>query len=136
MEQLEEWIKRHEGFRTHPYLDAKEKLTIGYGRNLQENGISKEEAECMFSNDIERCKSELKLNGLYTGHNDYVKEALVNMCFHMGITRLLGFKRMIEALRKKDYQEAAREALDSKWGIRFNKRAREVYERMLMSRFK
>ncbi len=38
-------IKRHEGLSLKPYMDSRGFLTIGYGRNLDANGISKSEAE-------------------------------------------------------------------------------------------
>ena len=43
-ELLMSMLKRHEGFRAFPYLDTVGKLTIGYGRNLSDVGISIEEA--------------------------------------------------------------------------------------------
>lgn len=35
---------RHEGLRLKPYKDSVGKLTIGVGRNLDDKGITKEEA--------------------------------------------------------------------------------------------
>ena len=40
-----EQIKKHEGYKQYPYYCTGGKLTIGYGRNLDENGINEEEAE-------------------------------------------------------------------------------------------
>ena len=37
-------LKEHEGRRLKPYTDTVGKLTIGYGRNLTDVGISDEEA--------------------------------------------------------------------------------------------
>ena len=51
---LVDTIKRHEGLRLKPYLCTAGKLTIGYGRNLETNGISGDEAEYLLKNDIER----------------------------------------------------------------------------------
>ena len=45
LQDLIEDLKRDEGFRSHPYRDTVGKLTIGYGRNLDDVGISEREAE-------------------------------------------------------------------------------------------
>ena len=50
-ESLKDWIKSCEGYESHPYLDTVGKVTIGYGRNIGDNGISLEEAQIMFNND-------------------------------------------------------------------------------------
>ena len=36
-------IIEHEGFKSKPYTDTVGKITIGVGRNLTDNGLSKEE---------------------------------------------------------------------------------------------
>ena len=38
-------IKKHEGLSLKPYKCTAGKLTIGYGRNIEDKGISQEEAE-------------------------------------------------------------------------------------------
>ena len=47
-----EQIIRHEGFRNKPYKCTANKLTIGYGRNIEDNGITKTEASVLLKNDI------------------------------------------------------------------------------------
>lgn len=108
------------------YFDTVGKKTIGYGRNIEDNGISLDEAELMFSNDFARCQKELAPFTWYTNQPDNIKSALMNMCFNMGITKLLGFKKMIAALTAKDYTKAALEALDSRWSIQVGQRAKDV----------
>ncbi len=126
MKNLKEWIKYHEALKLQLYLDTVGKQTIGYGRNIEDNGISKEEADIMFNNDFARCQSELAPYPWYTEQPKNVQNALMNMCFNLGITRLLGFKRMIKALEQKDYTKAALEALDSSWANQVGMRAKDV----------
>lgn len=126
MSDLKDWIKAHEGFRSKPYLDTVGKTTIGWGRNLSDNGISNEEAELMLDNDIENCQKELSSFDWYYSQPLHVRDALINMCFNLGLPRLLGFKRMIAALEKKDYTTAAAEALDSRWAKQVGQRAKDV----------
>ncbi len=126
MKNLKEWIKYHEGFRSRPYIDTVGKLTIGYGRNLQDNGISVDEAEFLFENDLHRCISDLNKYTWFTKQPTPIQDALINMCFNLGINKLLGFKKMIVALSKGDYTHAAIEALNSKWATQVGERAKDI----------
>lgn len=126
MDTLKDWIKKCEGFKSHPYLDTVGKVTIGYGRNIDDNGISEQEADVMLDNDIDRCRKELSPYSWYSEQPFGVQDALVNMCFNLGISRLLGFRKMIAALEAKNYTQAALEALDSKWANQVGKRAKDV----------
>ncbi len=45
-------IKGNEGMRLKPYRCSAGKLTIGYGRNLDDRGISAHEANDLFENDL------------------------------------------------------------------------------------
>ncbi len=133
MEDVETWIKRCEGLSLKPYLDTVKKITIGYGRNIQDNGISEEEAKFLFKNDLQRCIHDLNQHKVLEGHNIHAQAALINMCFNMGINRLLGFKKMLAAWRIKDYLTVAAEALNSKWAIQVPLRAQEVYNRFVLA---
>lgn len=125
-EQLELWIKKHEGFDDNIYMDSADRLTIGYGRNLQDNGISKDEAEYLFDNDFNRTQKDLDSLAWYHTTPVAIKDALFNMCFNLGLPRLLTFKKMLKAIIEKNYNEAAREALDSKWAKQVGDRAKDV----------
>jgi lysozyme len=102
------------------------KLTIGYGRNLDDRGISQEEADFLFNNDFINVLRELTEYSWYVNQPDSVQAALVNMCFNLGLPRLKGFKRMIAALEVKNYTLAAQEALNSKWATQVGQRAKDV----------
>ena len=123
---LEDWIKSDEGFRALPYKCPADKWTIGYGRNLSDRGISQAEAQLMIENDILICKQEMEAFEWYYGQPPGVRDALVNMCFNLGLPMLLRFKRMLAALVGKDYNQAAIEALDSRWANQVGDRAKRV----------
>lgn len=108
------------------YSDTVGKLTIGWGRNIEDNGISQAEADFMFDNDFARCQTDLNKCSWYTNQPQNVQDALMNMCFNLGINRLKGFKKMIAALEAKDYTNASIEALDSKWATQVGQRAKDV----------
>jgi lysozyme len=123
---IKDWIKKHEGFRSHPYFDSVGKLTIGWGRNIEGNGISKEEADILFENDFDAAVNDLMRFDWWVMQPKSVQDALVNMRFNLGLHRLLGFTKMIQALQEKNYSKAAQESLDSRWAKQVGDRAKDV----------
>lgn len=118
---------RDEGLKLKPYLCPAGKLTIGVGRNIEDNGITEEEALILLENDITRSAVELEERLPFFNRLDPVrKETLVNMAINLGITRLMGFQAMIAALANRDYELAATEMLDSKWARQVGKRAERL----------
>lgn len=126
LEELEKWIKHHEGFNGFPYLDSKGILTIGFGRNLDQIGINPDEAEVLFQNDLHRAVSELNYFPWFKKLPENVQNALINMNFNLGFSKLLTFKKMLGFLEKGDFTNAAIEALNSKWANDVGKRAKDV----------
>lgn len=127
MERLEEQLIRHEGVRYKPYICPKGKLTIGVGRNLDELGLSHDEILYLLRNDIDRCKKELSVNfDFFPKLDTFRRRVLINMCFNLGISRLKRFKRMIAAIRKCDWKQAAKEMLNSRWHEQVGARAKEL----------
>lgn len=120
-------IKRHEGFRDKPYHCTAGKLTIGYGRNLDDVGISKSEATMLLYGDVVEATEYIE--GIFQEYCDFSenrKSALVNMMFNLGRSRFLGFKKMIKAIKNNDWEEAADQAKDSKWYSDVKGRAVEI----------
>ena len=131
MNKLIEQLKRHEGLKLKPYKCPAGKLTIGYGRNIEDNGISLYEAEEMLENDIYACDKELLKFEWYSKIDETARKAvLINMCFNLGLPRLLKFVNMINALSVYDYGLAAKEMLDSKWADQVGDRAVELAMQM------
>ena len=109
-------LKRDEGERLRLYKCSSGKFTIGIGRNIEANGISKDESELMFANDVDRVEKEARsIFGNWKSISDARQRALVNMLFNLGMTRFMTFKRMIGAVIREDWDGAADEALDSTW---------------------
>lgn len=128
---LIEQLKRHEGLRLKPYRCTAGKLSLGYGRNLEDKGISEHEAELMLSSDIHEVQDELtKLLPVYSKLNPARKDALTNMGFNLGVTGLLKFKKMISALEAGDYNLAAEEMLDSRWASQVGQRSKDLAEQV------
>ncbi len=120
-------LKRDEGLRLEPYNDSVDKLTIGYGRNLDDVGITEREAEFLLENDLRRSLADLdRALPWWHGLSEASRRGLVNMCFNLGLPRLLTFKKMLAALQAGDGDLAADEALDSKWAGQVGDRAKRI----------
>lgn len=115
-EPLIAMLKRHEGFSSVPYKCSAGSLTIGYGRNLEANGITEDEALLLLVNDMQRA-----LNDIQKVFPDFLifstnrRNALTDMIFNLGWIRFLTFRKMIDAILHEDWEKAALEAEDSKW---------------------
>ena len=127
METLEEQLIRHEGYRQFPYRCSAKKMTVAIGRNLEDRGITLDEAKYLLHNDITICKQELNLlYPIVKALSPARYNVLINMCFNIGIKRLSGFKKMWQALEIGDFDEASRQMLDSKWADQVGVRADEL----------
>lgn len=110
-------IQGHEGISLMPYICPAGYLTIGFGRNLDANGISHSEAFYLFNNDIDACVTDLAkiFPGVYNELPFRVQSALIDMRFQLGPGGFRGFKKMIRAIKSGDYIRAASEMRNSKW---------------------
>src|SRR4030066_301072 len=105
IDKIKNDLIRDEGLKLYPYKCTAGKLTIGVGRNIEDSGITRDEAMYLLRNDIIRCQSELsKSISFYDRLDDSKKAILINMCFNMGISRLIGFKRMLAAMAIGDWR--------------------------------
>lgn len=116
-----------EGMKPKPYHCTAGKLTIGVGRNLDDVGVSGPEARFMLENDIRRVEKDLGWSlPWWSSLPPSCQQGLANMCFNLGVSGLLKFKRMIQALQSGDYEAAATEALDSLWARQVGERAERI----------
>ncbi|MEC9346044.1 MAG: lysozyme [Pseudomonadota bacterium] len=121
---------RHEGLRLKPYRCPAGKLTIGCGRNLEDVGISRDEAMDLLCNDIAIHQAEMERFPWFAGLSGQRKNALIDMHFNLGDPAFRGFKRMIAALAAGDYNAAADEMLASAWARQVGARATELADMM------
>ena len=120
-------LQRHEGVRLKPYVDTVGKLTIGVGRNLTDRGLSYDEVDVLLANVIETARTDCERTFAWFAALDSVRQcALVNLCFNLGLTRLLSFRHALSAMALQDYALAADEFFDSKWARQVGQRAVEV----------
>lgn len=139
-ERFYEQLKRHEGLCLKAYRCSAGKLTIGYGHNLESkplagidgnSEISAMEAERILKADVEGFCRELDVAMPWWRELDEVRQGvLLNMAFNMGVGRLMGFRRMLAAVRAGDWLRAGNEMLDSKWKWDVKGRAFELARQM------
>jgi|TARA_R100001224_G_scaffold102917_1_gene75351 lysozyme len=131
MDKMIEQLVDHEGLELHPYEDSLGILTIGVGRNLEERGISEDEAFYLLGNDIEIIWDELiKQHPIVEDLDDQRQMILLDMAFNMGVPRLGKFKKMWAAIEDGDMIEASKQALDSRWADQVGRRAERLAERL------
>ena len=146
MDRIKEQLVRHEGLRLKPYRSTAGKLTIGFGRNLDDRGISKIEAYVLLENDIQNCERQLldEIPTIYKALDEVRKSVLLNMCIsipqsrfaslrepcYLGINGLLGFKNTLAFIQAGDWERAANNMLVSRWAKQVGRRAIELSELM------
>ena len=132
MQRLIETLKRHEGVKYYVYKDHLGYETIGVGRCLKQGvglGLTHDEVDYLLMNDINRCLEEL--DAAFPWFKDLTeirREAMINLCFNLGLTRLRKFEKALAAMSIHNYEEAANEFLDSRWAKQVGNRATEVTE--------
>ena len=134
-------LVRDEDLRLAPYRCSEGFLTTGIGRNLDSNPLTAEEraeighngrsapittaqAYYLAGHDIDKAVSALDRNiPWWRAQPEGVQRVLANMCFNMGIRRLLGFRKALLAIHLMHYSAAADELLDSVWAKQVKARA-------------
>lgn len=132
MEKLIKQLKFHEGLRLKPYKCTAGKLTIGYGRNIEDVGISEKEADEMLLNDVLKVEDQIiRSLPVFQELSINRQNVLINLGFNLGINGLLKFKKMIEALEDGNFVLAASELMDSRYARQVGKRADELSSQMI-----
>ena len=131
MTSLEDQLIDHEGLELKPYQCTADKLTIGVGRNIEDRGITEDEARYLLKNDIKIVEDELLEKKPVVAGLDAVRQrVLVDMGFNLGIPTLLKFQNMWAAIEEEDFQTAADEAMDSRWAKQVGRRAERLCQAM------
>ena len=145
-------LKLHEGYRKWPYRCTSGKLTIGYGRNLDDKGISdielgqlerigdlnpedfgisKQGAELLLINDIREVWWECQRHiPAFKDLGDVRRAVLIDMAINMGMRRLLRFVKTLAFIGSGEYVEAADEMLRSDWAVQVKGRAIRLAQMM------
>ena len=125
-DDLRAQLIRHEGTRLTAYVDTVGKITIGVGRNLTDRGISVAEARYLLDNDINTVLNDLQTLVFFPALDPVRQRAFCDLCFNLGLPRLKGFVKMLDAASRQDWDTAAAELLDSAYAWQVGQRAQTV----------
>lgn len=147
--RLRNSIALHEGLRLQPYLDTVNKLTIGVGRNVEDNPLTGAEWRSLFDSggvkvsltsqgamtvlDNDIAAAEKIASRLPVGWDtlDGVRQGvLVEMTFQMGYARMTAFVHTLESVRLRDFIAAATGMRNSLWFKQVPTRANTLAKRM------
>jgi len=108
VQQLRADLKRDEGLRLKPYLDTVGKVSIGFGRNLDDRGISEDEAEFLLAEDVKLVLNDIRhLFPWVLNETQNRQRAFANLLFNLGATKLGKFKNTLAHWAAGQHQKAA-----------------------------
>lgn len=120
-------LRDYEGEMSKPYICSGGYISIGVGRNLDTVGLSRDEIDILLRNDITRVCTLAKQEPWWpmVANNDARARALLDMLFNLGLGGLRSFRRMLAAIERGDWAEAAIEIENSKYFTQVGRRARD-----------
>ena len=129
-EEVKGSIKRHEGWSPKPYPDpltGGEPYTFGYGFTY----ITRPEGESILDNRlIEISRQLVKRVPYFREYARNVQFVLIEMAYALGVSGLLGFRKMLKCLERGDTEGAAKELKDSVFYRRETNRVEDLIDRL------
>ncbi|HGF7373659.1 TPA: glycoside hydrolase family protein [Vibrio cholerae] len=125
-------LEFEEGYREKPYHCSEGYPTVGIGKKIGPKGcsldcydfsVSRDVANLWLSEEINSVNDELNKLNWYLDLNPDRQVIITSMAYQMGLSGLLKFKKMISSLERGNWDEAAYQALDSRWAKQTPKRA-------------
>ena len=132
-EDVKKALERDEGRIPYAYQDSEGYWTIGVGHLIDKRlggRLPEHIIDALLEYDVERAVAEAETFWWFEGLSDVRKAVVVNMMFNLGLRKFKGFRRMIAALEREDYEAAADEMLDSKWARQVGQRAVRLAQQM------
>jgi lysozyme len=141
-EALKRQLRVDEAEREFPYDDAtgrtlakgdtlRGNLTIGVGRNLSGKPLRASERDFMLDNDVREVEDALdKALPWWRQMSDRRQQALANMCFNLGLEKLLTFKNTLAYMQAGRYDAAADGMEHSLWASQVGARADRLIKMM------
>lgn len=124
-------LKRDEGYRQHPYRDSVGVETIGYGFNLQADGLSPDESDCVLLLRVRKRYLTLIAALPWVKSLDEARQGvLLNMAYNLGVAGLLEFRQMLGNVQAGQFNLAAADMLASKWAEQVGSRAQRLAQQM------
>ncbi len=121
-------LRRDEGVKAVPYRDTEGNWTIGVGHNLDNEGLCSAAINAQLDYDI-HTKALLPLDEQlpwWRRHPEPVQRAMANLCFNLGITKLLTFRTTISLIQSRQYEKAATNLLKTLYARQVGARAQRI----------
>jgi lysozyme len=128
-------IEDHEKRMKKAYRCSAGKTTIGVGRNLDDVGLSDDEIDYLYENDIKRVNQALAQYPWVAGLSEVRRAACQDLMFNLGPTRFAGFVKFIQAMGAGRYESAAAELKDSRWYGQVGRRGPRICSMILNNRW-
>lgn len=125
-------LRIDEGVRYSPYCDTRGFETVGVGHNLNASPLpdgwgyplTDDQVNTLLAADLQNVFDGLNANlPWWTTLNDARQCVICNMCFNLGLNKLLGFVNTLAAMRQGRYADAAAGMLNSAWASQVGARA-------------
>lgn len=126
-----------EGLRLKPYRCTAGKLTIGYGHNLDDLGISKYIADALLQEDsLAATQICVRIFGdAFTAWSENRQLGWINLAFNLGEHGLLQFRNTIKAARSGDWAGVENGLRNSRWFKQVGTRAQRVIDMVCHEKF-
>lgn len=109
-------IKNHEGFRSRVYKCTAGFDTIGYGACIKDLEIDEDIAEMILIRQIHKLEKRVaETFDWYDKCPEKIQDVIVEMCFQIGVSGFMKFKKTIQYASNNDWANMSVEMLDSKW---------------------
>ena len=118
-------ISKAEGWKDTLYEDPSGHPCIGYGFRLdQPHALSSAVGTIWLTQTLQRMFGEIAKSITYWNELPLgARAVLMDMAYQMGLSGLLRFKKMLKALKERDYETAAVELMDSDYAKQTPSRA-------------
>ena len=131
-----EQLRRDEGVQYDVYMDTEGFLTLGVGHRLRSRPLSDKAVEQILDDDLTAITGELVAAYPWIARLSPARfGAMQNLAFNLGVGGLGTFKKMLAALQREDWEQAARELLDSKYAGQVKERAVRLARQLETSRW-
>lgn len=127
-EKAKKMLLIDEGLQLKPYRCTAGRLTIGYGHNLDDLGITQHIADELLKGDLETAKKTCRkiFGEIFDGWSENRQLGWINLAFNLGYSRLIKFKNTIRAAQIEDWLEVENGLRQSLWFKQVKGRAERV----------
>ena len=130
--KLKKMLIEHEGIKYAPYKCTAGKTTIGIGHNLDDKGVSKAVVNMMYEEDAAEVEADLKaIFDDFDTLPDQIQLVLADMRFQLGYRGFRSFKRMINAVKNRNWPTMFIQMKNSNWHSQTPKRANDLLNMVL-----